>query len=414
MKNKIFFALSTAVVTLFICSTPAFAKNGNGKNMCLTCHSEQKAQYDNADNVHASYDIACTDCHGGDPAQIDKDAAHVNFKGKPHGKDLSELCGSCHSNPEYMAAFRIPTDQLAKYKTSHHGKKLYENDDNNVATCLSCHTNKKERHLIRKVKDSASPVARQNLPYTCAECHANKELMQKYNLPSDVFDNYKKSVHGKKLLEEHDRAVPNCASCHGSHGATPPDVAHVSDVCGNCHSKTREYFRESPHYGSLNECVECHSNHYIAKPSREMLKGDGRGHCGSCHSGDMMPKGLELASKIYDEFAGIDEQIKVAEGLIMQAEKTGFYMEDEKGFIEDARREMTHIIPLIHTASYAKIEPVMRKSSSLIEQAKADTNKKLQKASDRKTIGAVVAAFIVFFAGIVFLKFRGILSKGLY
>ena len=78
-------------------------------------------------------------------------------------------------------------------------------------------------------------------------------------------------MHAKALLERGDTSAPTCSTCHGSHGAAPPEVESVALVCAQCHVREAELFRKSPKkklFDSLSmpECVTCHSNHHIVEP----------------------------------------------------------------------------------------------------------------------------------------------------
>ena len=57
--------------------------------------------------------------------------------GKPKGWAVAQMCGSCHSDIERMRVInpRLPTDQLAQYRTSEHGKRAQKGNER-VATCV--------------------------------------------------------------------------------------------------------------------------------------------------------------------------------------------------------------------------------------------------------------------------------------
>ena len=133
-------------------------------------------------------------------------------------------------------------DQLAQYQTSIHGKRLAAGDDA-VATCVDCHS----VHDIREVKDPLSPVHPLRLPETCARCHADAAHMAKYKIETNQFAEYRTSVHWEAVSKRGDLSAPTCASCHGNHGATPPQVSSVADVCGTCHVLFEELYNKSPH-----------------------------------------------------------------------------------------------------------------------------------------------------------------------
>ena len=96
---------------------------------------------------------------------------------------------------------------------------------------MSCHG----AHGIQPVKDSRSPVSTRRVAETCNKCHGDAALMAGYKLPSDVYAKWKKSVHYAARTEKGDLSAPTCNSCHGNHGAAPPEVGSVVNVCGTCH-----------------------------------------------------------------------------------------------------------------------------------------------------------------------------------
>ncbi|MBI1977804.1 MAG: cytochrome c3 family protein, partial [Candidatus Omnitrophica bacterium] len=221
-------------------------------------------------SIHSQNGILCQDCHGGDPTKLDFELAKApstGFIGKPTKKQIVERCGECHGDVERMNFYGIRADQLVRYKTSVHGKKLLLAGDEKVAACTDCHGS----HHVVSVSDTNSPVYPLNLPNTCNQCHGDKKLMDQYHLPSDVFQTYRASVHGRALFEKKDLSVANCASCHGSHGAVPPGVRHIGETCGKCHINEKKYFLESVHApvmkeGKFSECISCHGNHGV-KPA---------------------------------------------------------------------------------------------------------------------------------------------------
>ena len=60
--------------------------------------------------------------------------------------------------------------------------------------------------------------------------------MASHGIPMDQLALYKKSVHWHTLAEVGDISAPTCNDCHGNHGAVPPGVDSVGNVCGQCHA----------------------------------------------------------------------------------------------------------------------------------------------------------------------------------
>lgn len=262
------------------------------KDSCLQCHSTLAGKQAEAtkkfpQDVHRRHGFSCADCHGGD-SQLDTAEAAMSpargFKGKIARTAVPGLCARCHSDATLMHKFnpRQRVDQMAQYQTSIHGKRLAAGDTA-VANCVDCHG----VHDIRPVKEPLSPVHPLRLPDTCARCHSDAALMQKYKRTATQNEEYRSSVHWKALADRGDLSAPGCASCHGNHGAAPPHVGEVAAVCGTCHVLMENLYRDSPHRPVFEAmgvagCVVCHQNHAVKHPGLGMLAGSAS-VCAQCH-----------------------------------------------------------------------------------------------------------------------------------
>jgi len=249
-------------------------------------------------DVHFRRGLSCAGCHGGSP---DKDVMTPDIAARWPKADvrhqdrtwIPEFCARCHADPNFMRGYNpsLPTDQLAKYKDSQHGILLLEKKDSKAAQCVSCHG----VHGIRGPKSRLSKVHPQAIPDTCGHCHADPKYMAGYQkadgtpLPTNQVEQFKKSVHGKALLEKGDLGAPACNSCHGNHAAMPPAVASVSQVCRTCHAQNATFFDGSKHKQAFEkhhwpECEKCHGKHDIAKATDAMISAAPDGLCGACHA----------------------------------------------------------------------------------------------------------------------------------
>lgn len=273
-------------------ATPIPLAPGSTESSCVSCHRREGGTLAEVvkaweESRHRSAGTLCSACHGGDPNAATKDAAMsaaAGYVGVPERVSIPDLCGSCHSDPGQMRQYNLPTDQLAEYRSSRHGQ-LLQAGDKNVATCVDCHGG----HAVRQRTDPQSSVYPMNVPTTCGNCHANADKMKSYDIPTDQFSKYLTSVHGVTLLKKQDPRAPNCASCHGNHGALPPGISEVSNVCGQCHSATEDLYLQSGHSraatgSELPRCVTCHDQHDVKQPTDDLLLGTEPRHCGSCHS----------------------------------------------------------------------------------------------------------------------------------
>ena len=168
----------------------------------------------------------------------------AGWKGKIDRKQVPQLCGCCHSNPAYMRQYNpsLRTDQLDQYHTSVHGKRLAAGDTK-VAVCIDCHS----VHDIRPPSDPRSTVNPVNVAKTCSRCHSDAAYMKPYGIPTDQFAKYSTSVHHEAMVVRGDLSAPTCTTCHGNHGAVPPGVDKVQNVCANCHVFQAQMYEKSSH-----------------------------------------------------------------------------------------------------------------------------------------------------------------------
>jgi hypothetical protein len=388
------------------------------KNTCIKCHSEQEGKYGTpvkewALSVHKEVGVSCQDCHGGSPEAILKsEAKAAGYIGKPAIKDIPALCAKCHANIKKMRQYNIRTDQYAEYLTSVHGRLLIEKGDTRVATCVSCHST----HEIRRKSNPLATVYHTNVPDTCGKCHSDQAKMQPYDIPTNQLALYKKSYHGQILYGEipdkNPTLAPNCATCHGIHGATPPGVSEVPNVCGNCHSVTADAFREGPHYIASEEtgvprCVDCHSNHKIAFPSLAMFDGSDEGHCGMCHSEDDAST-YGRGQMIKKALAAAVEVIERGEEDIKEAELAGRNIDDLLTNMEKAHNEIVQATTLTHSLNIGKVEELTQSVITKIEEVRQVVEQVRHDLSVRRKALVFFTGWIFLAAGLLYLKHRSL------
>jgi predicted CXXCH cytochrome family protein len=201
--------------------------------VCRQCHDHN---YDLAlDSVHGDAIAAgrveaavCTDCH------------HTHDTPPPAEprERISHTCEQCHSTI------------FNEYATSVHGDALLNESNPDVPTCINCHG-------VHNINDPTTAMARVRSPELCAGCHANVELMEKYNISTDVFATYVADFHGTTvtLFEHQDPTAETnkavCYDCHGVHNIRPPDdpdagiKTNLLATCQRCHPDATDDFSDA-------------------------------------------------------------------------------------------------------------------------------------------------------------------------
>jgi len=213
------------------------------KDLCFKCHTNPRIVKEHnlksvelikayEKSVHAQLAKSgepralCIDCHG------IHEAKPLDYFKKPQVKILiPKVCGHCHKNI------------LLDYQKSIHGKAIAKKILD-APVCTDCHG----EHNIAAVRSKFSKVSEKELPKTCASCHEEEKLTEKYGILSKRYSTYLDSYHG--IINKYGNAyVANCASCHGYHNILPSsdpnstiNKKNLPKICGKCHPKSNEKF----------------------------------------------------------------------------------------------------------------------------------------------------------------------------
>jgi len=199
--------------------------------MCTNCHVEQTENL--ADGVHYTaladgnlLSASCVDCHGGHEVET------------PNKVLTAETCGSCH------------VSTAEEYHDSVHGEALFAGDEN-VPTCTDCHG-------VHGIQHPTTALFRNRSPELCATCHADQELMEEYDISTNVFNSYLSDFHGTtvSLFAQTDPNVPTnkavCYDCHGVHDITEADDSkgqvvreNLLETCQECHPGATSDFSDT-------------------------------------------------------------------------------------------------------------------------------------------------------------------------
>lgn len=384
---------------------------------CVDCHlvldeprlTPPARAFSSGDDVHARAGFTCVFCHGGDSTREDMEEAHdrkKGFLGRPKPRDIPLICGKCHSDPAAMKQFNpsLRVDQLSEYRTSVHGKKLFEGDTH-VAHCASCHG----AHGVLPVKDSRSPVSPPRVAQTCNRCHGDAALMATYGLPSDAYVKYTRSVHYRVRVEKGDLSAPACNSCHGNHGAAPPQVGSVANVCGTCHAVFAEQFKASPHWEAFQElglpgCVTCHENHEILRPSEAFLAEGAQSKCASCHEpGSAGGKG---AATMRADLLRLARETESARKVLRQAAEAGMEVSRFQFELVKANNALTKARADVHLFQVFAVHQTVTEGLGVARSVKAAGDRSLRERDFRRKGLFVSLAFILLAVTALVLKIR--------
>lgn len=195
--------------------------------LCASCHADpnrmkpfglptdQYAQYLTSQHglLLAKGDThvaVCTDCHG---------VHGILPRGEPNSpvavRNIPTTCGRCHADQELMATYKLPADQVDKFRRSVHGEALFVDQHPSAPTCTTCHG----EHGAAPLEGAAGTV--------CGHCHARTR------------EYFNESPH-KKAVEE--QKMSECVSCHGYHDTPRPDRLIFDTACPSCHARDSAAF----------------------------------------------------------------------------------------------------------------------------------------------------------------------------
>jgi cytochrome b subunit of formate dehydrogenase len=250
---------------------------------------------------------SCVDCHGSHAI------AGARTRGsRVHPLSIPDTCEACHRENGAAAASGLTGDKAQDYETSVHGLALRRDGLIVTATCVSCHG----FHDIRRSNDPLAPSSRKRLPETCgschvgildgylegvhgaafsrgiddvpvcndchrehavqdpsvagtsasaalvaetcARCHADDALVNRYDLKATAWASWGRSYHGIASGYGEARSA-NCASCHGHHEIFPASdtrssihESNLEKTCGQCHAGAGAAFVRIPVHSILD------------------------------------------------------------------------------------------------------------------------------------------------------------------
>jgi predicted CXXCH cytochrome family protein len=297
----------------------------------------------------------CIDCHGShDVKKASDPTAQV------YPLNVPTLCSSCHSNPDLMASYGIPTDQFAQYKASVHGQQLLEKQDVRAPTCASCHGS----------HDAKPPVV-ETIVQICGQCHTATEAL------------YEQARHSKLQ-----GVGPVCVTCHGGHDVVQPD-------------ETRFFHPTPPDF----VCTTCHEPGTQAlRLEADQFANDADRRCDSCH---------HTGSDIYAQAQGIQtslqsaaDAVAVADEHIAEAAALGMIVTDAEVKLTEARTDLIKGRASSHTTKLGVVAPIASDAQAKASEAQQIADAKLEESVFRREAMVVVVGIILLNVVVLFLLKR--------
>ncbi|HEY5618094.1 MAG TPA: cytochrome c3 family protein [Vicinamibacterales bacterium] len=369
------------------------------------------------DDVHVAAGLACTTCHSSKPpagrgGTSSSTAGGAEAYSAPPRTAIAPLCATCHSDATYMRRFdpQVRVDQFLQYQASTHGKRMAAGETR-VATCTDCH----QAHGVKRVNDARSPVAPLNVTRTCGRCHGDPARMTMFGREATAPADWSASVHAAALLKRGDTSAPTCAACHGSHGATPPGVASVANVCAQCHLREAELFRASPKKDIFDaigqaECLACHGNHHIESPTDDWVSVTEGMVCAQCHD-DSSDSGKTIR-EVRLELDRLSTALSDADALLTRAERAGMPVDEGRLMLRDAREHQVQSRALVHAFALAPFSTTAAEGLASARGAHEAAEAAMRELQTRRRGLAAATFLILAFLAALGLKIRRLPPPG--
>jgi predicted CXXCH cytochrome family protein len=255
-----------------------------------------------------------------------------------------------------------------------------------------------------------------NIPEVCSNCHSNAGKMAKYNIPTNQYSQFVSSVHGVALLKKQDLNAPSCNSCHGNHGAVPPGIESISNVCGTCHNLNADLFSKSPHKvafdkQNLPECETCHGNHGIYPATDNMLGVGNNATCAKCHKNTPSDKGYFVAMKMRKMLDSLKSEQNYAQLALNEANRLGMDVSDAAFTIKDVKQALIETRTIVHLADFKQFDENIQTGFNITTKAKTAGRAAIDDYYFRRKGLGIVTIIVTILAVALYLTIRKIEKK---
>jgi hypothetical protein len=235
--------------------------------------------------------------------------------------------------------------------------------------------------------------------------------MEPYGIPTNQYEKYAQSVHGKALLEDHDTGSPACNDCHGNHGAIPPGISSISHVCGTCHVNNMQYYTatkmaEEFEAEGVHGCEQCHGNHLVEKTNDDMVGVGEQSVCMDCHAeGD---EGYEAAKQIHNQLTGLVAVYDSAKTKQEKVRRIGMDDVDIEFMLQESHQSLIQARTLVHTFDPEKVGAKTGEGVQKARQSLELAREEIKENQVRRLGFGVATLFITILVIALFFKVRDI------
>jgi predicted CXXCH cytochrome family protein len=202
-------------------------------------------------------------------------------------------CLSCHNNPDL--SMTLPSGEEVSLYISP------ETLANSIHSplgieCEACHTNI-TTYPHPEINFQTHRELSRSYYQACQKCHP------------DQYDATLDSMHAQ-AAKAGNLEAPICTDCHGAHNVQPPDKprAHISQICGQCHTEIFNQYKNSVHGAALlNEsnpdvpvCTDCHGVHNIHDPRTAQFRVETPELCAGCHANKQLMDKYGINADVYN------------------------------------------------------------------------------------------------------------------
>jgi cytochrome b subunit of formate dehydrogenase len=220
---------------------------------CAACHTGHETHFNGQPGGHFQEEVSetCNRCHEKDSHSTDN-MAHASLMGGEGGEGFS--CLQCHSYhyEDASEAHKAGGGTLSCADCHEEENDLWERSAHGIAFrkgheeaphCETCHGD----DSIQMISDSFDG---QSVISLCASCHADRDMILRFQLNPNAISGYFNTYHGKAYsLGYQGEDFATCVSCHDNHLILPrenPESSiaqqHIMETCGRCHDDVNANF----------------------------------------------------------------------------------------------------------------------------------------------------------------------------